>query len=157
MNVNDSIKFFGQAPLIDLENAFCRMLPRCWASLMMSAVLDWRNANSFNERKGVTHKICNKVSFVCKVLISELAQPLIALCAAVETLVYGILCLKSYLLNEIMRTHLLKSSVFTLLWTPAVFCFFNLFCSNPQSDEYLLQKDLKKIKAVFEDINDSFS
>ncbi|MBA3602781.1 MAG: hypothetical protein H0W50_03895 [Parachlamydiaceae bacterium] len=131
-----------------IEGIFYSLLPRCLASKGMTKLLDWRSVNTFNESASKIHKIANKVILGLKVLISEVAQPLLAACAAVETVAYGALFLKEYALgHDCTRAHLLlESSAFTLLWTPGVFCYYNLFCAKPPSDEFLLRDDLNKIK-----------
>ncbi len=142
-----SIKSRGKTSTV-IEGIFYSLLPRCLASKGMTKLLEWRSVNTFNERTSRIHKIANKVMLGLKVLISEVAQPFLAACAAIETVAYGALFLKEYALGQdYKRTHLLlESSVFTLLWTPGVFCYYNLFCSKPPSDEFLLRDEFNKMK-----------
>jgi hypothetical protein len=130
-----------------IENTFYEMLPRSLASKAMTKLLNWRNGDTFDASESKTRSVANKILFGVKVLTLEIAQPLVAVCAAVETVAYGVFTLGEYALGlECTKTHVLKSSVFTLFWAPSVFCYYNLFCSKPKSNEYLVREDLNELK-----------
>ncbi len=108
-----------------------------------------------NEQSSKIHKIANKILFGCKVAITEIAQPFLWVCAAVETLAYGILGIKSYAQGNKDKQQyyfqLIESSAFTALtWVPLV-SFCNFLRLNVEPDECKTKKDLteKLLTTIF--------
>ncbi len=125
--------------------------PLSWASILLTNFLKCRNADSLDGRLSCIHAVANKVLFACKVVITQIAQPLILLCGSIESVAYSVLFLGSYAISKKDRQDyylkLLGSSAFTaVLWAPAVFCYYNLFCAQPETSESLVRNHFTIIK-----------
>ncbi len=143
------------SPIIDLkglpDSFIKKYTPLSWASILMTNLLKWRNVDSLDAKLSCIHAIANKILFACKVVITEISQPLIVLCGSIESVAYSVLFIVSYALGkkecQDYYSKLMGSSTFTaVLWAPSVFCYYNLLCAQPVTTENLVRNDFTLIK-----------
>lgn len=135
-----------------IQGIFEIFVPLSWASMGMTKLLSWRNTQCLDEKTSIVHKVANRILFALKIVVAEIAHPLLFICGSVETLGYSTLWAGSLALgkkdSQKHYFNLLKSSTFTTLaWIPTSFFFYNLFSFQVVTNELKGRENLKAIKA----------
>lgn len=128
------------AALASLGSGSGLVVPKCWSSIAMERLMNWRNPDAA-AKPTVLRSFVN----LTKRAVTELALPLLTVTAAVETvatkaLVFGASLLKRPTEN---LTALNKSAGFTTLWTVSTI-WHNIVNTALPADELDARRDLFK-------------